>query len=222
MSNVTHEQWIHAVRVIAVTRLVEVKDRDKLMALKLTYGAGSRGVRGVTFYDQWQSCHSAAKRDFIAICATGEESLAQLAGTVIHELGHALVGAGGGHSATWKTACARLGLRHVKATDTRYTWAGFDPEVRQAIAALPEPNDGKPTFKEMMPGEQGGMVAQVIIRGCQSGIGTRGGKSRGQGSGSRMRKYTCQCGQIIRAATDTLAATHDKCASAFTLTGGGK
>jgi hypothetical protein len=33
-----------------------------------------------------------------------------------------------------------------------------------------------------------------------------------------MRKYTCeQCGQILRAATDTLAVTHDTDGGAFTL-----
>lgn len=211
----THEQWLHAVREIVATRLVDVLERDKLLGLKLAYGAGPRGVRGSTSYGQWQCSDSGRLTDFLSIMATGEESLPQLAGTLVHELGHALVGPGHGHDSAWKQACARLGLRHVKATNTVYSWAGFDSEVCMVIAALGEPTDGKPKFKETLGGAATGAVA-VVVTGCQSGLGTRGGRSRGAGSGSRMRKYVCQCGQIVRAATDTLVAMHIPCGSAFT------
>jgi hypothetical protein len=52
---------------------------------------------------------------------------------------------------------------------------------------------------------------------CTAGTGTRGGTSRGPGSGSRMRKYVSGCGQIVRAATDDLHATCDCCQTPFVL-----
>lgn len=213
----THERFIHAVRDIVASRLPESADREHLQRVKLTYGAGDRNVRGVTYYNAWRPNHgSHGCVDFAAINARHQEGLVQLAGTTIHELGHVLAGAGSGHSETWKDACYRLGLRRIKAAGTHYQWAMFAPDVRAAIISLGSPDDGMPAFGLAgMLGPQGAPLRGLPV--CTHGVGSRGGKSRGAGSGSRMRKYTCQCGQIVRAATDTLNATHNDCGSAFTL-----
>ncbi len=179
------------------------------------YGVGDGRTRGITRYSTW-TCPLPAKGDdtngcidSIEICASGEESWIQLAGTTIHELGHVLTGTGAGHNKLWHEACGRLGLRAIKAAGTNYLLANFAPDIREQIAGLTSPLDGKPAFFG------GGSRLGV----CTAGIGTRGGKSRGKGSGSRLRLYQCQCGTKIRCASDTLNATCNECHSNFQLSG---
>jgi hypothetical protein len=207
----THEGFVHAVRALATSRLPEGDDRTRLDRAKLCYGLGAPGLRGVTVFGTWAN---GATDDFIEVCAAGEESPTQLAGTTIHELAHCLAGHKAGHGKEWKEACERLGLRRAKAAGHRYLMAGFDPKVREGIAALAVA-DGMPSFYRSLAG---GLTALIPPRPCSLGIGTRGGKSRGAGSGSRLRKYVCggPCKQIIRAATDDLQATHETCGTAFT------
>jgi hypothetical protein len=205
----THETFIHAVRDAAVARLND-DDRAKVLDVKLVYGAGYKtGARGVTFNKVWKNGHD---HDLCEICAFGEDSIVQVAGTTIHELAHALAGCAAGHSKAWADACAKLGLRFVRAAGTRYSLACFTPDVRQALATMPLPTDGGPgALRGLSPN-----VAPVGKgRPCGAGIGTRGGKSRGVGSGSRLRKYVCDCGVIIRASRDDLAATCNLCGSSF-------
>jgi hypothetical protein len=205
----SHEAFIQAIRKLAVARLPkDSPERARLEKAKLVYGMGMPGLRGVTVYGTWQN---GGTDDFIEICAAGEESATQLAGTTIHELAHSLAQYGAGHSKKWKEACATLGLRCAKAAGHQYTLASFCPTIRHAIAALAV-SDGLPMFGATRLG-------LVKPRPCTLGFGTRGGTSRGAGSGSRLRKYVCggECKQIIRAATDELQATHDKCGTAFTL-----
>lgn len=56
------------------------------------------------------------------------------------------------------------------------------------------------------------------LRPCPLGIGTRGGKSRGAGSGSRLRLWVCGCDEPVkvRVASDDFRATCERCASSFT------
>lgn len=202
----SHEAFIQAIRKLAVARLPEGSaERKRLEKAKLVYGMGMPGLRGVTVYGTWQN---GGTDDFIEICAAGEESATQLAGTTIHELAHSLAQYGAGHSKKWKEACETLGLRCAKAAGHVYTLASFCPTIRHAIAALAVA-DGIPMFGSTR-------IGMVKPRPCTLGFGTRGGKSRGAGSGSRLRKYVCECGQIIRAATDDLDATHNACGTAFT------
>lgn len=203
----THEAFIHGVARLARARLAKA-DQDKLDGIKLVYGSGPNGTRGVTYFGKWKAGGEA--RPFVEVSAFGQENWVQVAGTTIHELGHVLAGWGAGHGKEWKEACERLGLRKLKAAGTRYCLANFDPGLRQAIAALPRPDEGEPVASLYA-----GNMGVGTLKPCGAGIGTRGGKSRGKGSGSRLRKYTCGCGQIIRAATDELAATHDPCGTPF-------
>ncbi len=208
----THEQFIHAVREIAVKRLTE-EERKAVLDAKLVYGAGSRQTRGVTYFGCWDKGHEHGNHAFAEVCAFGEDSPVQVAGTTLHELGHVLAGLGKGHGKGWKEACERLGLTFVRAAGTKYSLACFAPDIRDAIAALPVPTDGKPQpFGGFGPS---GMPLQLKLRPCSAGIGVKGGKSRGAGSGSRLRKYVCDCGVIARVARDNFNATCGDCNTTF-------
>lgn len=211
-----HQQFIEHVANAALLRLPEA-ERGRLAA-KITYGAGKPGLRGVTYYDVWQSGESDVV-PLVEICAFGEQDKTQLAGTTLHELAHVLAGSGAGHSKAWKHACERLGLRRAMAAGTHYQLANFAPDMRWVIAALPEPVDGRPNVAASA-GAGGAMTvapyrASQGAKPCTLGFGTRGGKSRGVGSGSRLRKYVCGHGQIIRASTDDLNVSCNVCGEPF-------
>jgi hypothetical protein len=217
VGTVTHEAYIAAIRALAVARVQDAALQQRLLDAKLVYGSGMAGTRGVTFYGAWKNTDEHA---FVEICATGEESDVQIAGTTIHELGHVLAGMGTGHSKEWKAACAVLGLNAVEAGGQAYSPEHFDADLWTAISALPVPNDGAPVFQvgQRLPGRLG----VVKLRPCPLGIGTRGGKSRGAGSGSRLRLYTCECRNAdgaatfkVRIASDSFDATCNVCRSAF-------
>lgn len=221
---VTHESFIQNVRGAAIQfYLSEPHKSDeftaglrKLESAKLVYGRGMHGLRGITAYNAWkpgQNTHGTDEQghDFIEVCALGEESWVQLAGTTLHELAHVLAGWGAAHGKEWKAACAKLGLRRVHAAGTQYMLANFDPAMRQALALMAKPCDG-------MPSNAAGYIKHTktgSARVCTAGIGTKGGKSRGVGSGSRLRKYVCPHGQIVRASTDELDATCGVCGGKF-------
>lgn len=218
-TNTTREDFIHAVRAAAL-RLGSLtsEERAHLAGLKLVYGSGAgTRARGVTYFGAWRNGDpEALNGELIEVCAFGEENLVQLAGTTIHELAHALAGHAAGHSDAWKTACARLGLRAVRAAGTEYRAAMFAPALRTVLAALPAPTDGKVTVWSNLPPRPTPGAKAAQPRPCSQGIGTRGGKSRGKGSGSRLRKHACECGVIVRAARDVLEAHCDLCGSVFT------
>jgi hypothetical protein len=136
--------------------------------------------------------------EVIEIAATAEESWVQLAGTTIHELGHALAGWGAGHGNEWKRGADRLGLRKAKAAGMTYTLAAFDAKVREQVAGIAEglAADGKPAFRSAA---WLGITLKPSTKGCTAGTGTKGGKSRGTGSGSRLLKVECEeCGYVAR------------------------
>lgn len=239
---VTHESFIQAVRDVAVAYASNVHARvhsaghtavpalsaeqlQRVARAKLLYGRGHFGLRGVTQYGAW--VNGQAPDDLLEICAASEESWVQLAGSTIHELAHTAAGFAAGHSAEWKHACFALGLRRAHAAGTVYRLANFAPELRMHLAALDKPADGEPAIAAAL---RGLMVKTTKARPCGAGIGTRGGKSRGPGSGSRLRKYVCDGmwlengignlvphGQIIRASTDELDAKCNVCGGHFQL-----
>lgn len=228
----THERYIQCVRDIAlnyarlnrdnpnrqiVKSLPVLSDAqlEDIAHAKLVYGRGAITLRGVTQHGAWNNgrshqCENPKSDDLVEVCALGEDSPVQVAGTTIHELAHVACGVGVGHARQWKIACMALGLRCVKAAGTRYSMAMFAPEVRDAIARLETPQDGFPK------NQLAGLAGLLVMRPCRAGIGVRGGKSVGPGSG-RLRKYVCPHGQIIRASTDYLEATCDVCNGKFEL-----
>lgn len=207
----THEQFIHAVRRIAVQRL-NAADRAAVLDAKLVYGAGSKATRGVTYFGCWKNGHDHA---FAEVCAFGEESPIQVAGTTLHELGHVLAGVGKGHGKGWVDSCGKLGLVNIRAAGTEYTLDCFTPDIRDAIAALPKPTDGQP--QPFGGFGANGVPLQFKLRPCGAGVGANGGKSRGAGSGSRLRKFVCGCKVpvIARVAREEFNAICGHCATAF-------
>lgn len=216
MSTMTHEQFVRGVAEASIAyavakRHVSAEEIETLNSIKLVYGAGQAGLRGVTYYHKWNGKGSAAPAPFVEVCAFGQESWVQVAGTTIHELGHVLAGFSAGHDKEWKRSCERLGIRRVKAAGTAYCLAMFAPEVRAVIASMSKPDEGEPV-ETLLTGPRGGAP-----KGCVMGIGTHGGKSRGAGSGSRLRLFECECVPAIkvRAARDNLAAHCDCCTAPF-------
>ncbi len=209
---VTHEQYIAQIAALACRNLAP-KERALIAAIKLVYGAGNAGLRGVTYYNRWGdgNGHTAP---FVEVCAFGQSSALQIAGTTIHELGHVLEH-NAGHSSVWKAACERLGLRRVMAAGTAYKWSMFEASLRIAIWALPKPDEGEPIG--YLAGTTG--IPLGSLKPCAAGTGTRGGTSRGKGIGSRSRLYHCACDPPVklRAASVTLACHCDHCAAAFAL-----
>lgn len=206
-----HETYIASVAAILAQRLGP-EERAKVAEIKLAYGAGPAGTRGVTYYGRWAKGAQAPAAPFVEICAFGQESPLQVAGTVAHELGHVLAGWGAGHGPDWHKACERLGLRRILAGGTRYLLAHFAPDVRAAIAAIPAPTEGQPVATLGQPGG-------AAPKPCGAGVGTRGGKSRGPGSGTRNHLYHCQCQPPVkvRHGTRTLRAHCDLCSGPFAL-----
>lgn len=204
VERLTHEQFIHAVIELGMNRLPP-DERAKCNA-RITYGAGQPGTRGVTYYGRWLT-QDGQQIPFVEICSFSEESPVQLAGTTLHEMGHVLAGFGAGHSKDWKVACAKLGLVGIQAAGTEYTLECFTDDIRAYIVELigrlelAKPSNGLQGFPHAKP------------RPCPMGIGTRGGKSRGVGSGSRLRKFVCECDPplIIRASRDEAHCTCSIC-----------
>lgn len=211
----THEAFVHGVYQVAMARAwLTEEERSTLGAIKLVYGAGQAGLRGVTYYQRWKADGATDARPFVEVCAFGQESWVQVAGTCLHELGHVLAGHGAGHGKGWRTACERLGLRAPKAAGMQYMLSAFDPDIRLAIAALPRPDEGEPVQS------LGGLVPTGIaptLRPCPAGYGTRGGRSRGKGSGSRLRLWVCECAPPVRVrcASDELRAQCLECNTGF-------
>lgn len=200
----THEQYISAVRDLALTMMTP-EERVQAASIKLLYGLGTGAYRGRCVRSSWLAPVGEEERHpIVEVAASGEESPLQLAGTTLHELGHVL--SPGGHNAAWRRACERLGLRNVKAAGQVYDTAAFDPLLLSAIQSLALPVDGSPAF--------GG--ASVKAR-CVSSLGARGGTSRGKGSGSRLRLFVCACAPPVKARVghDEFNAVCGVCNTAF-------
>lgn len=224
-STTTHEQFIHGVREIVLADALAAgritpEQAERLAHVKLVYGIGDGTYRGICHYEAWENGHG--KIEAIEIAAIAEESWVQLAGTTIHEMGHALAGHMAGHSVDWKDSTVQLGFtKRPEAAGQRYVLALFRPAIRHQIAELAATlADGSPTFA------RGASWLGILIgqlKPCSAGVGTKGGKSRGKGSGSRLRLYECQCFEHdgrpgpykVRIASDTFHATCEKCGAVF-------
>jgi ribosomal protein S27E len=215
----THENYVAAIYLAAleVPTLTD-EDRALIRAIRLVYGAGPDGTRGVTYYNRWIMPGAESPVPLVAICATGQESPVQVCGTTLHELGHVLAGPQAGHGPDWHAACARLGLgadgcAKVDAAGTAYTWDHFIPSLRATLQAIPLPQDGTPLGR-------GINAVTSRLKPCGAGIGTRGGASRGKGSGSRYLKWQCQgCPKpvSVRHAGTELDVRCNKCGTDFVV-----
>lgn len=220
----TTERYLHAVRDAVVAwaeaeGTITAEQATKLRHAKLLYGIGDGSYRGICHYQAWEN--GIGKVDVIEIAASAQESYIQLAGTTLHELGHALAEWGEGHGNGWKDACVSLGFtKRPLASGQVYTLALFAPTLRAAIYRLAsEVKDGGPAFRTSGLGGLAGLFAGVKLKPCSAGVGTKGGKSRGTGSGSRQRLWECTgCERPVkvRVASDDFRATCDRCGEHFT------
>jgi hypothetical protein len=215
-----HEEYIHAIRDIVIKYQSDAAIKDKLAKTKLVYGVGNGSYRGICYYGAWKNGEP-KPIELVEIAATGEQSPVQLAGTTIHELGHVIAGHTAGHGKDWKTVCEALGLLSVRASGQQYAPEHFAPHIWADVERL-APSDGTPIFG-MQHGAPFLGLPPAIVKPCPLGIGTRGGKSRGVGSGSRMRKFVCACVNPktqspipVRRASDTFNATCHDCCQKFT------
>ena len=116
----THEKFIQGVAAIVAMRL-SAEQRAKLDGIKLVYGAGSSGVRGITYYNQWHSKGCDHAVPFVEVCAFGQSNWIQVAGTTIHELAHVVAGFEAGHGKGWKELAEQMGLRCPKAAGMTFS-----------------------------------------------------------------------------------------------------
>jgi hypothetical protein len=190
-----HETYIRQIVDLALSRLPS-EERAGVNA-HIMYGVGRRGVAGICYYSAWQNGEP-ERIPIVEICANAETTQPEFVDTVLHELGHVLAGPAAGHGADWKKACARLGLRNAKACCTgRQVWAAIEPGIRELVAPVVL-TDGKP-FVTPIGGGRAPVGPVKPPKPCGLGIGTRGGRSRGPGSGSRQLKLECSdCGYVVR------------------------
>lgn len=215
----TTERYIHAVRDAIVAwataeRSITDEQAARLHHAKLLYGIGDGSYRGICHFNAWEN--GVGKVDVVEIAASAQESWVQLAGTTLHELAHVIAGWDEGHRNGWKDAAKSLGFTmRPAAAGQVYRLAMFNPTLRHAIYRLAEQiGDGSPAFRTHGPG---GVYATATLKPCSAGVGTKGGKSRGAGSGSRLRLWECGCERPVkvRVASDSFAAHCDQCGEAF-------
>lgn len=223
MAKTTTELFIHGVRDAVVAYAVAegtVTDAQaaKMRNAKLLYGIGDGSYRGICHYAAWEN--GVGRVDVVEIAASAQESWIQLAGTTLHELGHVLSEWGEGHGNGWKDGCVALGFQiRPAAAGQRYSLAMFAPKLRLAIYALAARiGDGSPAFRTYGLGGLAGLFANVKLKPCSAGVGTKGGTSRGTGSGSRLRLWECSCERPVkvRVASDNFQAHCDVCEQPFT------
>lgn len=190
----THESYILAIRDAILYRL-KPEAREKLTNTRFVYGMGHRGIRGITYYDMWKhdpKSEPHKQHAVVEVCIFGEENSLQIAGTMLHEMGHVLAGYEAAHGPMWKDWCHKIGYANATATINYGDPGTFDEEFVKTLSKIPPPDDGTPGQGKHLPSFKGGKT-------CSAGHGTHGGKSRGTGSGSRMKKLECpKCGYTCR------------------------
>lgn len=214
----THERFLQSTRdsVIAhaeASGTITAEQAARLTHAKLLYGIGDGSYRGICHYNAWEN--GVGQVDVIEVAASAQESFVQLAGTTVHELAHVLAGWGTGHGTAWKDCAVALGFTvRPEAAGQVYRLAMFAPGLRHRIYALAgEIGDGHPAFKRY----GAGAFLGVLPKPCSAGVGTKGGTSRGKGSGSRLRLWICDCATPVkvRVSSDDFRAHCDECDAAF-------
>jgi len=210
----THDAYVAAVARLAA-RHTEAKADDKatIRKVRLVWGDGPDNTLGITRYNKWRGADGGVSH-WCAVCATAHPSTPHLiAETVLHELGHAVVGPGFGHGPEWKAACARLGLVDAKATYQHGDTPTFSAWMLAQLQRLPVPNEGVTVDRPIITGLPIPPAGPIPIRPCGAGKGVKGGKSYGA---NRHDLYLCGCpkGPRIRSAKPLRARCLD-CGQVF-------
>ena len=204
MQVITHEEYL-----VAVTRAVCEQYPATAAALsevRLVFGTGPRRRRHGVRQRAWQGGEAAEPLPLVEIAAIGGLSPAETCHVVLHELAHVIV-PGFGHGREWRYAARQVGLVNPRAWPDACEladWGAIAPELCVKLQAIPEPTERAPAeFWE-----------DWHRRPCGAGYGSRGGGSRGEGSGSRYLKVVCQvpgCGYQVRVTRKWLALGAPRC-----------
>jgi hypothetical protein len=210
----THESFINRIREVVLNNAKDNLSKTQIeiiKSVKLCYGGTDGNIRGITVFDNWQKGKDSAP--LICINPICQSSYIQIFGTVIHELSHAIIPFEHGHDKVWKEACGLLGLVDAKAAGQDYQQSCIEPSLFKKLNKIAKPTDGLPNNKPRLNAK----TNKFTPAPCSHGQGSRGGKSRGKGSGSRMKKYICICEPpiIIRHAGDDLDCRCNVCKENF-------
>ena len=198
MKIVTHEDYLAAVTAVVCEQFPTTA--DALNQVHLVFGSGPRRRGLPTLHRAWGGGEAVDPLPLVEIAAIGGLSAPETCHVVLHELAHILT-PGMGHGKAWRHAARQVGLVRPRATPDAgelADWTAISPALRPALMAIPVPTEPAPA--EYWYDWQ--------RRPCGAGYGSRGGSSRGEGSGSRYLKATCQhpgCGYQVRMTRKWLA-----------------
>ena len=201
---VTHEDYLAEVaRAVCATFPATA---DALSQVHLVFGSGPRRRGLSTLHRVWGGGEAVDPLPLVEIAAIGGLSPPETCHVLLHELAHVLAPEAG-HGAAWRHAARQVGLVRPRATPDAYDladWRTISPALRTVLQAIPPATDPVPAEffddRHRLP--------------CGAGYGTRGGTSRGKGSGSRYLKVVCShpgCGYQVRVTRRWLAMGAPKC-----------
>ena len=188
---ITHEDYLAAItRAVCDTFPATA---DALNQVHLVFGAGPRRRGLSTFHRVWGGGEAVGPLPLVEIAAIGGLSPPETCHVLLHELAHVLAPEAG-HGAAWRHAARQVGLVRPRATPDAYEladWQAISPALSTVLQAIPTPTEPAPAE----------FFEDRHRRPCGAGYGSRGGTSRGQGSGSRYLKVVCRhpgCGYQVR------------------------
>ncbi len=204
MQVVTHEDYLAAIAT-AVCEQFPVT-AAALGEVQLAFGTGPRRRTVGALHRVWSVGIAHEPLPLVEIAAIGGLAPAETCHVVLHELAH-VIAPGFGHGREWRYAARQVGLMNPRAWPDGgelAAWTAISPALHAKLQAIPEPTEPAPAdFYE-----------DWDRRPCGVGYGSRGGTSRGEGSGSRYLKVVCQvpgCGYQVRITSKWLALGAPRC-----------
>ena len=205
MQVVTHEDYLAAVATAVCEQFPATA--AAFGEVQLAFGTGSRRRTVGAQHRVWSVGTAHEPLPLVEIAAIGALAPAATCHVVLHELAHVLA-QGFGHGRVWRYAARQVGLLNPRAwpdAGELAAWTAIAPVLRAKLQRIPEPTEPAPAdFSE-----------DWDRRPCGAGYGSRGGTSRGAGSGSRYLKVVCQvpgCGYQVRITSKWLALGAPRCA----------